>query len=721
MLNTSPPDPEAESGAEPAGDPGLPPPALCEGSPLLTTAGELPVEQLAPGAELVLAGGGHAKLRWLGRRAVLPGAMSAAHRAAWQPVRIRRGAIAPGLPSRDLLVSPSLGLRLNGVLVAAAALVDGEAILIEPSDAPVRYIQPEIGQHAALLAAGLEVESYADRGDRNSFANAVDAPDAAGPSPAMPRARAGTAADCRAAAHDAVARRTTFAGSGHPRSPELRLLVDGQVLAPVSVEDGLHRFRLAGPGREIRLLSRTLVPALQTAGSFDQRRLGVSLRWMRLRSHDAVVELRHDHPAFTEGFHEVEDGARWTDGFALLPPRLYRFLFGEITAEVMIGSPDVTYPVPAEERRPRALVIDETVPMPDRDAGSNVMIAHMRLLQSLGYAVTFLPANLAAPAPYAQTLAEAGIELASHPYCAGLEHLLGLRGRSFALAYVHRVSIAERAIPLLRRGAPQARILFNNADLHFLRLQREAELTGAAALRQEAEQVRQRELQAFAAADVGLVCNAQEVELVHENVPQARLVYLPWVIGPREVGAAGFAERHGIMFLGGFAHRPNPDAVIWFVTEVMPLLRPLLPGVVLHVYGHGIPDSLHELAGQDVAIEGHAADLARVFARHRLSVAPLRFGAGFKGKLAESLAHGVPAVASSIAAEGTGLLDGEHLLLADGAEPFARAVALLYQTPALWQALASQGLQFVDTHFSEAAGQDRLREALRLAGMAEPG
>jgi hypothetical protein len=514
---------------------------------------------------------------------------------------------------------------------------------------------------------------------------------------------------------------TTEAHAEQPEpvgDPDLRLLVDGQVLLPVSVDQGLHIFHLIGPARQIRLLSRALVPAAQGQGSPDDRRLGVSLWWIRLRGSDASIELRHDYRGLEEGFHQAEAGARWTDGFALLPSRVHRFLTGAVTVEVMIGCPDVQYPVPAYTPRPRALVIDATVPTPDRDAGSNVILEHMRLLQSLGYAITFLPANLDAPSPYAEALAEAGIELVAHPFTAGLEHLIALRGPSFALAYVHRVTVAEQAMPLLRRYAPQARILFNNADLHFLRLQREAELTGSAALAQEAEDMRGRELRAFAEADAALVCNSQEMDLLADELPDARMVYLPWVIGPRGRSAAGFAERHGIMFLGGFAHRPNADAVIWFVTTVMPLLRPLLPGVVLHVYGHGMPEAVRALAGPDVAIEGSIAELAEAFARHRVSIAPLRFGAGFKGKLAESLAHGVPVVASSVAVEGSGLIGDEHLLVADGAGPFALAVVRLYQTPALWQQLAEEGNRFALAAFSERLGRQRLSEALALAGLA---
>lgn len=168
------------------------------------------------------------------------------------------------------------------------------------------------------------------------------------------------------------------------------------------------------------------------------------------------------------------------------------------------------------------------------------------------------------------------------------------------------------------------------------------------------------------------------------------------------------------MFLGGFGHRPNPDAVCWFVAKVMPLLRSRLPGVVLHVYGHGVTEQVRELAGPDVVIEGHVAVLAEAFARHRVLVAPLRFGAGFKGKLAESLAHGVPAVASSVAAEGTGLVDGEHLLVADGAAAFARATARLYAGRTLWERLAARGRRFVETEYSEQRGRDRSRKWNRM-------
>lgn len=502
--------------------------------------------------------------------------------------------------------------------------------------------------------------------------------------------------------------------------PDLRLLVDDRPVLPRVGEPGCYSFELAAPVGTIRLLSRAVVPARHMQGT-DTRRLGVSLWWIRLHSEQVTIEVQPDHKLLLEGFHAAERAARWTDGYALVPPSFYRMLTGPFTMEVRIGTPDLTYPAEPDDARPRVLVIDETLPTPDRDAGSNVMWEHLRLLQSLGYAVTFLPANLDAPEPYAAALEAEGVELVFHPLIGGAEQFLARRGAGLAVAYLHRVEIAERMLPLLRRFAPQARVLFNPADLHFLRLQREADVLGSETLRAEAEALQSRELAIIAAADATLMCNTVEMALARQALPDAGMVYLPWVIPPRPEPRPAFAARQGIMFLGGFAHRPNADGIAWFVAAVMPKLRSLVPGIALHVYGHAIPDAVAALAADDVHIEGHAPDLAAVFARHLVSIAPLRFGAGFKGKIAESLAHGVPVVATPVAAEGTGLADGEHLIVAEDPAAFAAAVALLHLAPGMWGRLSDQGLRHVEAAFAPALGRTRLAEALALAGLPPTG
>ncbi|MBK8212039.1 MAG: glycosyltransferase [Rhodospirillales bacterium] len=275
----------------------------------------------------------------------------------------------------------------------------------------------------------------------------------------------------------------------------------------------------------------------------------------------------------------------------------------------------------------------------------------------------------------------------------------------FDLAYVHRFEVGEDAIPLLRRHAPQARVLFNTADLHYLRLERGARLSGAPAELEHAQRVRERELAVIKAADCTLVCNSHEMEILRREVPGAALHYLPWVIEVEQRPVPDFDAREGFLSLGGFGHPPNEDAVRYFVSEIMPIVRRLLPGVPFHVYGSKLPDELRELAAPDVIIEGFAPDLRAVFDRHRVTIAPLRYGAGFKGKVATSLAHGVPVVASPIAAEGTGLQDNQQLLVASEPIAFARALQRLYTDRKVWERLSGGGQAYLRVNYSFEHGR----------------
>ena len=168
-----------------------------------------------------------------------------------------------------------------------------------------------------------------------------------------------------------------------------------------------------------------------------------------------------------------------------------------------------------------------------------------------------------------------------------------------------------------------------------------------------------------------------------------------------------FAARNGITFLGGYRHPPNVDAVEYFVRDVMPHLRELVPGVVFRIAGSHMPEHFHELAAPDVVLEGFIPDLQPFFAQQRLMVAPLRYGAGVKGKVFESLSRGLPCIASSVAAEGMGLLDGEEIAVADDPRAIAEAVAWLYQDEAAWTRLQQGGLAYIERTCSEHAVTER--------------
>jgi len=178
-----------------------------------------------------------------------------------------------------------------------------------------------------------------------------------------------------------------------------------------------------------------------------------------------------------------------------------------------------------------------------------------------------------------------------------------------------------------------------------------------------------------------------------------------------------FAERSGALFVGNFGHEPNVDAIDYLVRDVWPRVRTRGRRIELHVVGAKAPPWLLELGADDVHVAGWVDDptLREYLQRSRLSVAPLRAGAGVKGKVLQSLGHGLPVVGSTVAFEGVPVVDGREALVAHGPEDFAAAVARLHDDEELWSALSGRGVDVVAEHFSFAAARAGLARALAPA------
>lgn len=359
-----------------------------------------------------------------------------------------------------------------------------------------------------------------------------------------------------------------------------------------------------------------------------------------------------------------------------------------------------------------ALVIDDGLPRPDRDAGSIATFEQMVLLRRLGWWVTFCPVHALTIDPTAtELLARNGIEVAGPPQYVSVTQYLQAFGADLGLVQIYRYANVAMLLDRVRELAPEAKLIFATADLHFLREQRRAELAGKTL----PEAAREEELRCMLASDATIVTNDHEYELLRRDVPPERLVLLRWIERPRPI-VRPFADRHGLCFVGNYQHPPNLDGVEWFLREVFPRVRRQLPGVRLKLAGSGMPASLHELADEQVEILGWVADLADLFREVRLSVAPLRFGAGFKGKVATSLGYGVPVVGSSVSLEGTGLANGDGVLAADDADSFAAAVVRLHEDAALWQAQSARGVERVTALYSPEAALDIWRRMLMRLG-----
>jgi O-antigen biosynthesis protein len=361
----------------------------------------------------------------------------------------------------------------------------------------------------------------------------------------------------------------------------------------------------------------------------------------------------------------------------------------------------------------RAYFIDDTVPTPDQDAGSNAAVDHMRLLMELGYKVTFLPAdNMAKIDPYTARLQKLGIECLYHPFRWSVEEEFRKAQHKPDLVYLHRHTNASKYATMVRRYFPDARIVYSVADLHFLRMERQAEVEKSADVAEAAARQRHAEMAAMSSVDCVIVHSPVEAGMLHEAEPGLAVQVVPWTIRLRPTPKP-FAERSGIAFVGGFGHPPNVDAAEWLASEIVPLLRKQVPEATTYLVGSNMPDAVAKLAGPGVVAVGWVPELADMLHRVRATVVPLRYGAGIKGKVLESFAHGLPCVMTPVAAEGLELPKALEWLVADGSEEIAGKLVRVNEDAAFNAKLAEAGLAYIEGRYGAAAIREALRGAVR--------
>ncbi len=345
------------------------------------------------------------------------------------------------------------------------------------------------------------------------------------------------------------------------------------------------------------------------------------------------------------------------------------------------------------------LFVDSGVPQADRDSGSMRAFNLMKLMAADGYDVHFLAED--APAgPHAAALGGAGVHVHGIVSPQSIPSWFAENCGSCAAIVLARHHLASYWIAMARRLSPQALIVFDTVDLHHVREQREARLTGNRALARVSITTRARELAAIASSDVTWVVSPTEKALLGDLMPAARVLVLPNLHEVKPV-TPGPEQRHGLLFVGGGRHPPNVDAARWLVSEIFPIVRSRLPECTLEMVGEELASQVgpgYSEAG--VNFHGHVPDLCDLVSRCMVGLAPLRFGAGVKGKVNHYMAHGLPTVATPCASEGMHLHHGADVLIAGAADTFADAVVALHEEESLWRALAAAGKQNVTRHFS---------------------
>lgn len=363
----------------------------------------------------------------------------------------------------------------------------------------------------------------------------------------------------------------------------------------------------------------------------------------------------------------------------------------------------------------RLLFIDLVTPTPNEDAGSLVALEMMKAFRDNGYKITFIPEdNFAHMGESTRNLQRIGIEAIYHPSYSSVDSFLSQCKDEFDIILLVRFAVGEAHIERLRRRYPSARIIFSNCDLHYLREMREAELSGAPTAMAAALDTKRRETDVIRRADVNLVHSEAELELLRRDVPNAPCVLFPLVHDPIE-HCPPLAARDGLCFVGGYRHAPNADGIIWFVEKIWPLVLERDSRHTLYIVGSSMTSEVKALSAHpNVEVVGFVDDLEDFLAKRRVAIAPLRFGAGAKGKVAVSLANGVPVVSTSVGVEGMQLEPGVNALVADSAEEFAGHVLDILGNDSLWLRMSAAGLKYAADVTSRASARQRARGIIEM-------
>lgn len=366
-------------------------------------------------------------------------------------------------------------------------------------------------------------------------------------------------------------------------------------------------------------------------------------------------------------------------------------------------------------RRPKTLVmIDNYVPEYDKDSGSNKLFNFIQLYMELGYDVIYIPDNFYRSEPYTATLQDLGIEVL-YGIARPEDRLAAIRER-LAIAdvvWIGRPDLGNRYIPIVREF-PSLPVLYDTHDLHYVRVRRELELKNIHDAQKWRDWEFLRDLELSVVRDCDIAMTVTDVE---KRVLEEAGIHHVFVM-PNVHDSYGrktpYEKTEGIIFIGGYVHGPNVDGVVWLCNEIMPLVWRTHPDIKVTLIGSNATPEVYALASDRVEIAGFVHDVGPLFESARLMVAPLRYGAGLKGKIGHAFAYALPVVTTPIGAEGFDIKNGSDALVEESASELARAIVRAYDDAELWERLSSGGAKLVQ-RFSPSATRERLATATRLA------
>jgi len=368
--------------------------------------------------------------------------------------------------------------------------------------------------------------------------------------------------------------------------------------------------------------------------------------------------------------------------------------------------------------RPKVLVVAPTLPKYDKNAGD---LRLFRLLEILGerHDIVYLAFGETGEGPNEEKRYLASLEkLNVTAFVRDYSLVKVLRDNEFMAAIIEFYYTAEHHIPRIRMLQPKCRVIVDTVDIHYRRAYSKYGVTKNPKDLAIAEKTKREETDLYRQADVIVAVTDEDAEVLSRDCPGLTVRILPTIHDP----SPAFEENgnRNLLFVGGFNHDPNVDAVLYFCERIFPQVRKSVPEVRLTVVGSNPPEQIRRLNSDCIRIAGFVPSLAPISSNSYISVAPLRFGAGMKGKVGEAMSGGLPVVTTSIGAQGMGLVHRHNAMICDTPAEFADSVVELIRNRKLYEEIRRNALEHIVNRNGTAAVRKRVGEMMEQLENIKP-
>ena len=361
-----------------------------------------------------------------------------------------------------------------------------------------------------------------------------------------------------------------------------------------------------------------------------------------------------------------------------------------------------------KSEKPICLYIDSNILQPDTNCGDRASFGYIKLLKQMNIDVYFMPVGIHCRFENCfDIFNKLNIDIIktdkNKTNMLLIEKWLQVNGNKLDYIFINRPDVWNKIYKFTKIYAPQAKLIYQGHDIHYLRLQRQQELNRTLNLTYEIIKYQELEHSIWDNADIILYFSKAEVDIVKKYNPKACVYDVPlYTDDVFKNSKYNAGERKDLLFVGSFNHKPNLDGILWFVNKVFPKVQSLYEDIKLYIVGSNPTKEIINLANKNIIVTGYISDeeLSSLYGKVRLVVAPLLYGAGIKGKIIEALQQGLPVLTTDIGAEGIAN-DNNAISIANTEKEWISNLCDLYDDMGKLNEMSFKSNLLVKTNFSK--------------------